>query len=88
MAMDGLESYCRAVDKLPEQCRRVYLLRKVHGLSHKDIAARLDITVRSVERHLQKGVVKCRAYMREEDGVDVKVGSQNSVANLRKERVK
>lgn len=66
-ALDGLEAYCAAVDTLPEQCKRVYLLRKVHGLPHKEIAARLNITVRSVERHLQKGAIKCRAYLREHD---------------------
>jgi len=62
-ALDKLKAYCEAVDSLPEQCRRVYLLRKVHGLRQKDIAERLNITVRSVERHLQKGVVHCRAYI-------------------------
>ncbi|MGS2722978.1 RNA polymerase sigma factor [Porticoccus sp. GXU_MW_L64] len=68
-ALDGLQSYCKAVDALPEQCRRVYLLRKVHGLQHKDIAERLGITVRSVERHLQKGAIKCRAFLREEESM-------------------
>lgn len=67
VALERLELYCSAVDGLPEQCRRVYLLRKVHGLSHKGIAEQLGITIRSVERHLAKGVLKCRHYMREQD---------------------
>lgn len=68
VALERLELYCSAVDGLPEQCRRVYLLRKVHGLAHKDIASQLGITVRTVERHLAKGVLKCRTYIREQDG--------------------
>jgi len=65
-ALDKLKVYCAAIDELPEQCRRVYLMRKVHGLPHKLIAEKLNITVRSVERHLQNGVIKCRAYLRKQ----------------------
>lgn len=69
-ARQNLGIYCEAVAALPEQCRRVYLLRKVHGLPHKEIAERLELTVSSVEKHLHKGVLKCRAYVRErEEGV-------------------
>ncbi len=69
-ARQHLGIYCEAVASLPEQCRRVYLLRKVHGLPHKDIAERMGLTVSSVEKHLLKGVLKCRAYVRErEEGV-------------------
>ena len=81
VALERLELYCSAVDDLPEKCRRVYLLRKVHGLSHKDISERLDITVRTVERHLAKGVLKCRAYMREQDEFSEAGNSHLSLMN-------
>ena len=67
-ARQQLGIYCEAVAALPEQCRRVYLLRKVHGLSHKEIAERMSLTVSSVEKHLIKGVLKCKAYMQEREG--------------------
>ena len=73
-ALDKLETYCVAVDNLPPQCRRVYLLRKVHGLRHKDIAEKLNISLRSVERHLQKGAIRCRESLRKHDNA----GSQAS----------
>ncbi len=59
--------YCEAVTALPDQCRRVFLLRKVHGLSHKEIAKRMNLTLSSIEKHLLKGVLKCRAYIRERE---------------------
>jgi RNA polymerase sigma-70 factor (ECF subfamily) len=68
-AREHLGLYCEAVAALPEQCRRVYLLRKVHGLSHKEIAKRMGLTVSSVEKHLLKGILKCRAYVREREDV-------------------
>jgi len=85
--MEQLHRYCEAVDALPEQCRRVYLLRKVHGLPHKEIASRLNITVRSVERHLQKGAIKCRAYMRNTQIAAPKMQSGSGLGRLQKERV-
>src|SRR5262245_2799288 len=33
--------FCQAVGSLPEQCRRVFVLHKIYGMSHDEIAARL-----------------------------------------------
>ena len=66
-ARQNIGIYCEAVTALPEQCRRVFLLRKVHGLSHKEIAERMNLTNSSVEKHILKGVLKCRAYVRERE---------------------
>lgn len=88
VALEHLEHYCAAVDRLPEKCRRVYLLRKVHGLSHKEIAERLNITVRTVERHLQKGLQRCRAQLREEGITDANVFSKSPVVKLRQKDTK
>lgn len=65
--------YCEAIAALPERRRRVYLMRKVHGLPHREIAERLGISVSSVEKHLLKGVLSCRAYVREKEGCEAKV---------------
>ena len=63
-AQEVLSAYCKAAAALPEQCRRVFLLRKVYGLPHKEIAARLGISVSTVEKHLVKGVKQCSDYLR------------------------
>lgn len=59
--------FCEAVASLPERRRRVCLLRKVHGLPLKEISERLGITVSAVEKHLLKGMLACRAYIREKE---------------------
>jgi RNA polymerase sigma-70 factor (ECF subfamily) len=54
------------VGALPPQCRRVLVMRKVFGLSHKEIARRMDISVRTVEKHLAKALHRCQESRRQE----------------------
>jgi RNA polymerase sigma-70 factor (ECF subfamily) len=56
--------FCRAVCELPVQCRRVFVLRKVYGLSQEEVAKHLGISQTTVEKHVAKGVVACGAYMK------------------------
>ena len=65
LARETLGIHCEAVAGLPPQCRRVYLMRKVYGMSHKEIAGQLGIAVSTVEKHLIKGVKLCDRYVRE-----------------------
>ncbi|MBB4606289.1 RNA polymerase sigma-70 factor (ECF subfamily) [Xanthomonas arboricola] len=45
-----------ALAALPDKCRQVFLLRKVDGLSQREIAARLGISENTVEKHIVKGL--------------------------------
>lgn len=58
----------RAIAALPPQCAKVFILRKMQGMSQKEIAVRLHISVRTVENHVALGLSRCRAYMRAHGG--------------------
>jgi RNA polymerase sigma-70 factor (ECF subfamily) len=45
-----------ALDRLPDRCREVFWLRRVEDLPHKEIARRLGISVKTVEKHIAKGL--------------------------------
>jgi RNA polymerase sigma-70 factor (ECF subfamily) len=53
----------QAVARLPARCRHVFTLRKVYGLSQKEIAAELNISENTVEQHLAKGMRLCSAAL-------------------------
>ncbi len=67
----------RAIAALPRQCAKVFILRKMQGMSQKEIAVRLNISVRTVENHVALGLSRCRAYMRAHGGA-VEEGRGNS----------
>jgi RNA polymerase sigma-70 factor (ECF subfamily) len=50
--------YREAVDALPSRMREVFLLHRVDGVAYKEIAARLDISVRTVEWHIAEAIVR------------------------------
>ena len=66
-AQESLGLYCEAVAALPEKCRQVFLLRKVHGLAHKEIAKRMSLSVSSVEKYLLRGILECKAFVHEHE---------------------
>lgn len=67
-AEESLGLYCEAVAALPEKCRQVFLLRKVHGLAHKEIAEHMSLSVSSVEKYLLRGILECRTFVEEREG--------------------
>ena len=71
IARERLGAHCEAVAALPPQCRRVYILRKVHGMSHREIAEKLSISHKTVEKHLYKGMADCDRYLRKTLGQEV-----------------
>ena len=47
----------------PPQCQKVFVLKKVHGYSHKEIAKELEISISTVEKHAASGLKRCSEYM-------------------------
>jgi len=55
--------FCESVRQLPQQCRRVFVLKKVYGYSQKEIAKELQISESTVEKHIADGLKRCTKYM-------------------------
>jgi RNA polymerase sigma-70 factor (ECF subfamily) len=58
-------AFCQATRALPRQCRRAFVLRKVYGLSQREVALRLGVTEGTIEKHMAKAMLECMRYMRE-----------------------
>jgi RNA polymerase sigma-70 factor (ECF subfamily) len=54
----------RALALLPDLTREIIVLRKLHGLAQKEVAARLRVSEATVEHHVSRGLKRCEAYLR------------------------
>lgn len=68
---NAAESACReqevallhqAIAELPRRCREVFSLRRLHGLSHREIAQRLHISENTVDAQLCTAIFRCRQF--------------------------
>lgn len=58
-----------AIRALPQRCQHVFLLRKIQGISQREIAARLGISENTVETLVAKGARRCADYVRERSAI-------------------
>jgi RNA polymerase sigma-70 factor (ECF subfamily) len=54
LAREALRSTTRAIMALPERTRTIFILRRLEGLSHPEIARRLGLSLSTVEKHIQR----------------------------------
>lgn len=53
------------VTNLEPLCRRVFVLRKVFNLSHAEISEVLNVSQSVIEKHVVRGLIRSRDYLRE-----------------------
>lgn len=53
---DQLREIAAAIASLPRSCREVFLLRRVHGLSQREVAKRLRLSENTVEHHMTRSI--------------------------------
>jgi RNA polymerase sigma-70 factor (ECF subfamily) len=61
---EELQILIRAIQALPNRCRQVVTLRKIYGLSQKEVASNLGISEHTVEVQGCIGIRKCTEYFR------------------------
>lgn len=67
-AMDAEEMESRlhrAIENLPERCRAVFALSRFEDLSHREIAEKLGISVKTIENQITKAMKLLREAMRD-----------------------
>lgn len=58
--MELLDTYREVVGALPLKCRNVFILRKVYGFKHREIAEKMGISISSVEKYVRQGILACQ----------------------------
>jgi RNA polymerase sigma factor (sigma-70 family) len=54
---EEIQDIAGALAQLPPMCRETMILRRVEGLSQKETAKRLNISEKTVEKHMARGVL-------------------------------
>src|SRR6266702_67757 len=58
-AAGRLERLTAALEQLPPQCREAFLLNRLEELTHVEIAARLGVSTKTVQRHIERALRLC-----------------------------
>jgi RNA polymerase sigma factor (sigma-70 family) len=63
LADQELQLVAEAIDRLPVRCRQTVWMRRVDALSQREVAIRLGVTEKAVEKQLSKGMLRLAAAL-------------------------
>lgn len=63
MSRDQIRQVRAALDELPPKCREVFLLARVQGLSHREIAEQLGVSISLVEKYQLRALRHCQTRL-------------------------
>ena len=63
-AVSDLERLEAALADLPGECREAFLLNRLEALTHAEIAARLGVSTKSVQRYIERALRQCVEALR------------------------
>jgi RNA polymerase sigma factor (sigma-70 family) len=70
-ARQELDRVARLIAGLPDRCREIFELRRVQGVSQREIAARLNLPEHTVEQQAVRGLKLIMRAIAEEDGEEM-----------------
>jgi RNA polymerase sigma-70 factor, ECF subfamily len=59
------KDFSQALEKLPPDCRKVFELSRFEGLKYHEIAARLNISIKTVETQMSRALSKIRVQLKD-----------------------
>ncbi|MEG0862039.1 MAG: sigma-70 family RNA polymerase sigma factor [Pseudomonas sp.] len=60
-AVQALEQIARALDAMSARARQAFVMRHLDGLSHAEIAERLQVSTKTVQTYLVQALLQCHA---------------------------
>lgn len=66
IAQRQIEALERTLNKLPAKCRRAFLMHRSEGMSYREIALELSVTVSSVEKYILQALKHFRKTLAKE----------------------
>ena len=85
VSSNDFSEFCEAVRRLPQQQRRAFVLKKVYGYSQREIASEMQLSEKTIERHISLGMERCMEYLSmSEDSVTG--GRPNTVGRMKRRK--
>lgn len=87
---DELRNLAQAIAAMPEQARKAFVLRRVRGLSQREIAAQMRLSESTVEKHISRGIRflidwfghRGKTYSQTSKGLVPEIASENDYASF------
>jgi RNA polymerase sigma factor (sigma-70 family) len=80
-----LQRVQRLIERLPAKCRRVFILRRIHGVSQREIAKTCGISENAVEKQAVRGL---KAILKALEGDEMAVESQGASDERSRDRTR
>lgn len=61
-----LDQLVAAISRLPPRCQAVFVMHKLHEIPQAEVAERLGISLKTVEKHVRVGMIACREHLQSE----------------------
>jgi len=52
-----------AIEQLPAQQKKIFIMRWIEGLSHEEIAHKMNISVSTAQNHMRQALINLRSYL-------------------------